>query len=102
LIAVLDSLVCCDSDVQIADKEVSRKEEISKALEVIRNLVGQLDVVESIPTDVERRQSIINRAMDVRSACMSYLGAQLNHQANRLRLLGMLEKCGQTNFQDGC
>jgi hypothetical protein len=77
--------------VQIADKEVTRKEEISKALEDIRNLVGQLDVVETIPTTIEHRQSIINRAMDVRSACMSYFGAQLNHQANRLRLFGTLE-----------
>jgi hypothetical protein len=51
--------------------------------------VGQLDVVETLPADVQRRDAIVNRAMDVRSACMMYLGAHLNHEANRLGLIGM-------------
>jgi hypothetical protein len=55
----------------------------------MRNQVGQLDVVDAIPLDIKSRDSIINRAMDVRSACMMYLGVHLKHEANRLGLMGM-------------
>jgi hypothetical protein len=85
--------------VKIADKEISRKEDISKSLEDIRNLVGQLDVVESIPARIERRESIINRALDVRSACMVHLAVLLNHEANRLGLVGRLNSRFPTHSQ---
>jgi hypothetical protein len=61
---------------------------VSKTLEYIRSQVGQLDVVDKIPHDIERRELIINRAMDVRSACMEYLATHLNHEANSLGLIG--------------
>jgi hypothetical protein len=40
-----------------------------------------LKVVQYLPEDVEQRESVINRAMDVRSACMVYLTINICHDA---------------------
>jgi hypothetical protein len=56
------------------------------------NQIAQLDVVEEIPDDIKNRELIVNRALDVRSACMEYLATHLNHEANRLGLIGKLQK----------
>lgn len=78
--------------MEIAEKEVERRSDITKALEYIRNQVGQLDVVGKIPLDIQGRDSIVNRAMDARSACMMYLATHLKHEANRLGLIGTSSK----------
>jgi hypothetical protein len=78
---------------------VDREEEVPKALEYIRNVVGQLDVDETLPSEVERRDLIVNSAMDVRSACMVYLGTQLHHQATRLGLVGNLPNRSPLTFR---
>jgi hypothetical protein len=78
---------------------VDREEEIPKALEYIRNIVGQLDVAETLPSEVECRELLVNRAMDVRSACMAYLGTQLHHQANRLGIIGNLRNPSNLTFR---
>ena len=41
----------------------------------------QLKVIDSIPEDFEQRDILVNRALDVRSACMRYLAANICHNA---------------------
>jgi len=51
-----------------------------------------LKIAKSIPSDIEQqdRGRLANRAMDVRSACVLYLAAQLQHDAIWLGIVGML------------
>jgi hypothetical protein len=53
--------------------------------------LGHLKIVKSIPSDIEQldRDRLANRAMDVRSACVLYLAAQLQHDATWLGIVGM-------------
>jgi hypothetical protein len=73
---------------QIADKELARKEELSKNLDYICHQVGQLGIVDTIPSDLEQRDVVINRAIDVRSAAMLYLALHIQHDATRLVIPG--------------
>jgi hypothetical protein len=66
---------------QIAEKELRRKEELDQTLEFIAQLLEHLSVARSLPSDIEQRDSVINRAMDVRSACMVYLAINIRHNA---------------------
>lgn len=63
---------------QIAEKEIARKEEISKTLDYMCQQLGQLGVIYNIPEDLEH-QFVINRAIDVRSASMLHVALQINH-----------------------
>ena len=42
-------------------------------------LLNGLQIVEKIPENLEQRESVINRAIDIRSACMVYLAEHLSH-----------------------
>jgi len=70
------------------DKELARKDELTKSLDYICHQVGQLDVVDSIPPDVEQLDAVVNRAIDVRSAAMRYLASQIHHDATKLGTTG--------------
>lgn len=70
------------------DKELTRKEERMKSLDYICHQVGQLEVVNGIPPDLEQLDVVINRAIDVRSAAMRYLASQIRHDTNRLGTAG--------------
>lgn len=63
-----------------------------ETLDYICQQVGHLQVVKSIPSDVEKqeRDRLVNRAMDVRSACILYLAAQLRRDESWLGIVGML------------
>ena len=68
---------------QIADKEIARKNELNKTLDFMCQQLEQLEVIDSVPKDLEQRDILINRALDVRSACMQYLAANIRHDATR-------------------
>ena len=70
------------------DKELARKEELTKSLDYICHQVGQLGIVDAIPPDLEQLDVVINRAIDVRSAAMRYLASQIHHDATRLGTTG--------------
>ena len=71
------------------DKELTRKAELLKSLDYICHQVGQLEVVDVIPPDLEQLDVVINRAIDVRSAAMRYLAYQIQHDTNRLGTAGI-------------
>jgi hypothetical protein len=73
---------------QIADKETARKNELTKTLDFMCQQLEQLEVIDSVPKDLEQRDILINRALDVRSACMQYLAANIPHEATRFGIPG--------------
>jgi hypothetical protein len=52
--------------------------------------LGELNVVTILPDDVERRDIVINRAIDVRTACMQFLAVNIHHDATVLGTAGNL------------
>ena len=69
--------------MQIADKEVGRKEEVERTLNFMYQQLEQLEILDILPEDLEheRRESVVNCAIDVRSASMIYLAVNIRHQA---------------------
>jgi len=49
----------------------------------------QLQVVQSLPADIEQAEMVLNRAMDVRSASLMYLAVHIRHDSTPLGSLGM-------------
>jgi hypothetical protein len=41
----------------------------------------QLKIIDNLPTDVDERELVVNRGLDIRSACMIYLGIHIRHDA---------------------
>jgi hypothetical protein len=74
--------------MQIADKEIGRKEELGRTLEYISQQLAQLETVNFLPDDLEQRDFVINRAMDVRSASMVHLALSIRHDATPLGTTG--------------
>ena len=74
--------------MQIADKEIARKAEVTKTLDYLCQQLGELNVATILPDDVERRDVVINRAIDVRTACMQYLTSHILHDATSLGTFG--------------
>jgi hypothetical protein len=64
------------------------KVEITRALDYLCQQLGELDVTSILPDDVERRDILINRAIDVRTACMRYLTSHILHDATPLGIIG--------------
>jgi hypothetical protein len=50
----------------------------------------QLEILDILPDDLEQRCSVINRAMDVRSASMFYLAVNIHHQSIPLGDVGTM------------
>ena len=50
----------------------------------------QLEIIDILPDDLEQRESVINRAMDVRSASMLYLAVNIRYQTTPLGDLGKM------------
>ena len=73
---------------QIADKEIVRKAEVTKTLDYLCQQLGELDITTILPDDVERRDVVINRAIDVRAACMQYLAVHIQQDATPLGTIG--------------
>jgi len=74
--------------MQIADREIARREEIENTLDYISRQLGQLQITKRLPTVNVPSQALINSAMDVRSAVMRYLAVQIRGQSNALGWTG--------------
>ena len=59
-------------------------------MEYICQQFGHLKIVKAVPADLEQHVQIrlTNRAMDVRSACILYLAAQIKHDKVWLGTIG--------------
>jgi hypothetical protein len=75
--------------MQIADRELGRRDDIEKTLDYISRQLGQLQITESLPTANVPSQALINSAMDVRSDVMRYLAVQIRHQSIALGIMGI-------------
>jgi hypothetical protein len=75
--------------MQIADKEVGRKEEVERTLNFMYQQLEQLEILNILPEELEQRVSVINRAIDVRSAAMIYLAVNIHHQTTALGDMGI-------------
>lgn len=67
--------------IQIADKEIRRKKELETALEYLCQQFEHLQMVKVLPDELEQRDFVVNRAMDVRSASMTYLASIIHHNS---------------------
>lgn len=76
---------------QIGEDEIARKDNIQRTLEYICQQLGRLNIVKIILNDFGR-SDVTNRAMDIRSASMWYLPAQIRHDTTRLGTLGTSNK----------
>jgi len=62
---------------------------VDKTLDFMCQQLEQLKVVDSLlPDDIEKGESAINRAMDIRSACMRYLAVNIRHDTTPLGIVG--------------
>ena len=61
-----------------------------KTLDYLCLQLGELDVATIVPDDLERYDIVINRAIDVRTACMQYLASHIRHDATPLGTIGNL------------
>jgi hypothetical protein len=58
-------------------------------LDYLCQQLGELNVASILPDDVER-DAVINRAIDVRTACMCYLTSHIHHDATPLGIVGKI------------
>ena len=63
--------------------------------------LGELDVTTILPGDVERREVVINRATDVRTACMRYLASHIRHDAIPMGTIGYLSQLRSSLIDSG-
>jgi hypothetical protein len=59
-------------------------------LDYLCQQLGELNVTTILPEDIERCEIVINRAIDVRTACMQYLTSHIRHDATSLGTMGNL------------
>jgi len=74
--------------IQIADKEIGRKKEVGKTLEFLSHQFAHLGLANILPDDLEQRDFVVNRAMDVRSASMMYLAVAIGHDTTPFGIPG--------------
>ena len=58
------------------------------SMDYLCHQLGQLDIANDLPENFDQREVVINRAMDVRSACMLYLASQIHHDATSFGTMG--------------
>lgn len=73
---------------KIADCEIARRRDVEKALEFIHRQLQQLEVINELPDSEVRPTALINRAMDVESAVLTFITVHIRHEGNRLGLIG--------------
>jgi hypothetical protein len=74
----------------MADRELKRRDEIEKGLDYISRQLGQIQIIENLPTAEVKSQTLVNTAMDVRSSVMRYLAIQIRHESTHFGILGKL------------
>jgi hypothetical protein len=50
--------------------------------------LGQLEIIDTLPVDIGKYEAVVNRGLDIRSACMVYLGIHIRHDATPLGNVG--------------
>jgi hypothetical protein len=50
--------------------------------------LGQLEIIDTLPVDIGKHEAVVNRGLDIRSACMVYLGIHIRHDATPLGNVG--------------
>ena len=71
-----------------------RKTEITNTLDYLCQQLGELEVSNILPDDIEQREVVINRAIDVRTACMRDLGSHIRHDTTHIGIIGNLSHFG--------
>ena len=61
---------------------------MSETLDFMSQQLEQLEIMDNLSADVGKHESIVNRGLDIRSACMVYLGIHIRHDATPLGNLG--------------
>ena len=74
---------------KIADREISRRADVETMLDYIYRQLEQLGIIDGLPEDLHPPQSLVNRAMDVKSAVLAYLATHIRHESHRLGIMGM-------------
>src|SRR5208282_6039759 len=64
---------------KITEKELARKNDFNITLDFIYQQLEQFKIIDNIPENLEQRDSLLNRVLDVRSACMQYLTMNIRH-----------------------
>lgn len=62
---------------QITEQELARQAALEKSLDFMCQQLEQLDIVENLPPNIENKSIVINRAVDIRSACMIYIASHI-------------------------
>ena len=67
---------------------MARTDELERTLDYMCQQLEQLDIVRILPGDLDEYRSVINRAVDIRSACMVYIACHIQHDQTSFGLLG--------------
>lgn len=67
-------------------------------LDYICQLLEQMAVLEVLPNDLEQREFVINRALDVRSAAMLYLATHIRDEATAFGIPGTPQSKAVSNI----
>jgi RecJ-like exonuclease len=87
----------------MADRELKRRDEIEKRLDYISQQLGQLQIIKNLPDVKVMSQTLINSAMDVRSAVMRYLAIQIRHESSHFGIMGnlLIEQTNRSKSHNG-
>jgi hypothetical protein len=70
----------------MADKEIARKHGSMNAVDYLCQQLGKIDI--TLPQNLDSSHVVIDRAMDVQSACMLFLSSQIRRENMRLGTVG--------------
>ena len=76
-------------DPKQEDKEIEMKAELENALDYMCQQLEQLAVLDVLPNDIQQREFVIDRALDVRSSFMLYLATIICHESTPLGIPGI-------------
>jgi len=76
------------NNLKLADRELSRRDEVTKMLEYIQRQLGQLNVLKDLPRTYNFSPTLENRALDVKSGVLTYIAVHICREGNQLGILG--------------
>jgi len=74
--------------IQIAEKELTRRNTIEGKLDYISRHLEQIEIVQELPETNIRSVQLENRATDVLSASLTFLAMSINHELGSLGMIG--------------
>jgi hypothetical protein len=69
---------------KIAECEISRKAEVEKTLNFIHRQLSNLNVIHNLPESQKLPIELENRAIDVKSAALTYIAVHLRHESSQI------------------